>query len=173
VFEVDAVFPTGGRYLVHTEFRRQGQMTDVLARHETTVSGPTAVAAAPTRDIRERVVDGVRIALTGEAHVGGTSDFHLSFADARTGRGVDDLQPYLGAAGHVVVMRQDGSTFDHAHAETEDDQGRPVFALPGQEFGPELDLHLRFDTPGTYRLWGQFRLADGSVVTAPFTVIAS
>ena len=56
-------------------------------------------------------------------------------------RPVDDLQPYLGAAGHVVVMRADGSMFAHQHAEVDDDQGRPVFALPGQTFGPDLDLH--------------------------------
>jgi P-type Cu+ transporter len=47
-----------------------------------------------------------------------------------------------------------------------------VFALPGQEFGPELDVHAEFATPGTYRLWAQFRLADGDVLTVPFTVEA-
>jgi len=86
---------------------------------------------------------------------------------------VDDLQPYLAAAGHVVVMRADGSTFAHEHAEVTDDRGRPVFALPGQTFGPELDVHAEFPTAGVYRLWAQFRLADGSVLTAPFTVEAT
>jgi Cu+-exporting ATPase len=33
-------------------------------------------------------------------------------------------------------------------------------------------VHAHFDTPGTYRLWGQFRLDDGTVITAPFTVRA-
>ena len=84
----------------------------------------------------------------------------------------DGLQPYLGAAGHVVVMRADGTDFQHRHAETYDDRGRPVQALPGTEFGPELDLHVRFDEPGAYRLWAQVRLADGTVVTAPFVVHA-
>ena len=79
----------------------------------------------------------------------------------------------LAAAGHVVVMRADGSTFAHEHAEVTDDRGRPVFALPGQTFGPELDVHAEFPTAGVYRLWAQFRLADGSVLTAPFTVEAT
>ena len=30
VFTVEAMFPTAGTYAVHTEFRRQGQMADVL-----------------------------------------------------------------------------------------------------------------------------------------------
>ena len=54
-----------------------------------------------------------------------------------------------------------------------DDRGRPVFARPGQTFGPELDVHAEFGSPGTYRLWGQFRLATGDVLTVPFTVEAS
>jgi P-type Cu+ transporter len=179
--KVTATFPTAGRYLLHTEFRRLGEMTDVLDRAEVTIGGTTAsgtgsgspqMGPGVQPDVRRQVVDGVQVELTGEAHVGDTNDFHLAFTDADTGAPVDDLQPYLGAAGHVVVMRSDGSSFGHRHAETEDDHGRPVFALPGTEFGPELGLHVRFDTPGTYRLWAQFRLGDGSVITAPFTVNA-
>ena len=101
------------------------------------------------------------------------SDLHFAFTDARTGRPIDDLQPFLAAAGHVVVMRADGATFAHEHAEVEDDRGRPVLAMPGQTFGPELDVHAEFDAPGIYQMWGQFRLADGDVLTVPFTVEAS
>jgi Cu+-exporting ATPase len=72
----------------------------------------------------------------------------------------------------VIVMRADGGTFTHAHAEVTDTDGRPVFALPGQTFGPELAVHAELPTAGTYRLWAQFRLSDGSVITAPFTVQA-
>ena len=85
---------------------------------------------------------------------------------------VDDLQPYLAAAGHIVVRRADGGTFAHEHAEVTDPDGRPVFALPGTTFGPELKVHADFPTAGSYRLWGQFRLAEGNVITVPFTVQA-
>ncbi|SFC93703.1 Cu+-exporting ATPase [Nocardioides terrae] len=169
-YTVEATFPTTGAYTVHTEFRRQGQMTDVLDTHRITIAGSTpAPATMPTADVRSSTGQGVRVTLDGQAHLGETSDFTLRFTDI-AGRPVDDLQPYLGAAGHVVVMRADGSTFAHRHAETFDDQGRPVFALPGTTFGPELDLHVNFDRPGAYRLWAQFRLGDGTVITAPFVV---
>ncbi|WP_148572016.1 heavy metal translocating P-type ATPase [Nocardioides caldifontis] len=173
VLEVEATFPTAGRYAVHTELRRQGEMTDVLAEHEVVLAGtaPTPVTF-PARDVREQVLDGVRIRLDGDVHVGETSDLEFSFEDASTGRPVEDLQPYLGAAGHVVVVREDGSSFGHEHAETYDGKGRPVMALPGTDFGPELSMHLHVEHPGGYRLWAQFRLDDGSVVTAPFTVHA-
>jgi Cu+-exporting ATPase len=70
-------------------------------------------------------------------------------------------------------MRADGQTFAHEHADVRDSSGAPVFALPGTTFGPDLPVHVHFDTAGTYRLWGQFRLGSGQVITAPFTVEAS
>ena len=169
-YTVRATFPTAGTYALHTEFRRQGQMVDVLDTHRITIAGsaPTP-ATVPAADVRRWDGDRVRITLNGEAHLGETSDFTLRFT-APAGRPVDNLQPYLGAAGHVVVMRADGSTFAHRHAETFDDRGRPVFALPGTTFGPQLNLHVNFDGPGAYRLWAQFRLGDGTVITAPFVV---
>jgi Cu+-exporting ATPase len=173
VFTTEVTFPTAGSYALHTEVRQEGQLADVLDSHEVTVAGgaPPAVPL-PAEDVREATVDGVRITLDGEAHVGAMSDFTLRFADAGTGAPVDDLAPYLGSAGHVVVMREDGTRFAHHHAEAFDDEGRPVPALPGTRFGPALDLHARFEVTGAYRLWTQFRLADGTVVTAPFVVHA-
>ncbi|SDC06256.1 Cu+-exporting ATPase [Geodermatophilus telluris] len=170
---VDVTFPTPGRYVVDTEFRRQGEMSDVHQRQVVTVAGSAPAPVVPTAGPRTVAVDGVRVELEGDVEVGGVSDLGFRVTDAATGRPVDDLQPYLAAAGHVVVVRADGATFAHEHAEVEDTSGRPVLALPGQTFGPELDVHAEFPTAGTYRLWAQFRLADGNVVTVPFTVEAA
>jgi len=170
---VEVTFPTAGRYVVNTEFRRQGEMGDVHQRQVVTVAGPAPDPGVLTPGPRTVVVDGVRVDLEGDAVAGDVSDLDFTVTDAATGRPVDDLQPYLAAAGHVVVMRADGETFAHEHAEVTDDGGRPVFALPGQTFGPDLDVHAEFPTAGTYRLWAQFRLADGRVITVPFTVRAA
>ncbi|WP_448617749.1 heavy metal translocating P-type ATPase [Geodermatophilus sp. URMC 65] len=168
---VEVTFPTAGRYIVNTEFRRQGEMSDVHQRQVVTVAGTGPQPVTLTAGPRTVVVDGVRVELQGDAVVG-RSDLDLTFTDAATGRPVDDLQPYLAAAGHVVVMRADGTTFAHEHAEVTDDRGRPVFALPGTTFGPELDVHAEFPTAGTYQVWAQFRLGEGRVITVPFTVQA-
>jgi Cu+-exporting ATPase len=170
---VRLTFPSPGRYVINTEFRRKGEMGDVHQRQVIEVAGRAPAAVPLTEGPRETVVSGVRVELDGEVRAGKRSDLHFSFTDARTGRPVDDLEPYLAAAGHIVVMRADAATFAHEHAEVEDEAGRPVFALPGQTFGPELEVHAEFPTAGTYRLWGQFRLASGRVITAPFTVTAS
>jgi Cu+-exporting ATPase len=169
---VDITFPTPGRYIVNTEFHRQGQMADVHSRQVLTVAGTAPAPVTLTEGARSVVVDGVRVQLDGDPETGGRGDLHYTLTDAATGRPVDDLQPYLAAAGHIVIMRVDGQTFAHEHAEVSGADGRPVFAIPGQTFGPELDVHAQFPTAGIYQLWAQFRLADGDLITVPFTVQA-
>jgi Cu+-exporting ATPase len=143
-------FPTAGTYVVNTEVRQQGEMADVHQRQLVTVAGdaprPVTLAAGP----RTVVVEGIQVELGGDVVVGEPSDLHFLFTDTTTGKPVEDLQPFLAAAGHVVVMKAGAQTF-----------------------GPELDVHAEFDTPGVYRLWGQFRLANRDVLTVPFTVEAS
>jgi Cu+-exporting ATPase len=171
--QVEMTFPTAGDYIVNTEFRQRGEMADVHQRQLVAVTGSAPERVRLAEGPRSIVVDGIRVRLEGAALAGERSDLHFAFADAATGAPVEDLQPFLAAAGHVVVMKGDGTTFAHEHAEVEDEQGRPVFAVPGEKFGPELEVHAEFTTPGVYRLWGQFRLADGDVLTAPFTVQAN
>jgi hypothetical protein len=50
---------------------------------------------------------------------------------------------------------------------------RRLIALRGTTFGPDRPVHAHFEEAGTYRLWGQFRLGSGRVITVPFTVQAS
>ena len=181
VFEARVSFPTAGDYALHAEVRRRGQLADVLDATEVRVAGGATdpvpgPVPIPAEEVRTVSVAGVRISLDGQVRAGRTSDLGLR-VETDEGRPVVDLQPYLGAAGHVVVMRADGSrpqnqNFQHRHAESIDDRGRPVPAVPGTRFGPDLDLHLRVDDPGAYRIWAQVRLADGSVVTAPLLVHA-
>ena len=170
---VEITFPTPGRYIVNTEFRRNGQMAGIDDRQLVTIAGPAPAPRPVTPGPRTIVVDGVRVELHGRAQAGVTSDLTFSLADANSGRPLRNLQPYLAAAGHVVIMRADGQTFAHEHADVRDGSGAPVFALPGATFGPGLPVHAHFDEAGTYRLWGQFRLGGGRVITVPFSVQAS
>ena len=170
---VEMTFPTPGRYILNTEFRRNGQIADIHDRQLVTIPGPAPARQPVTPGPRTITIDGVRVELHGRAQAGLTSDLTFSLTDARTGQPLHNLQPYLAAAGHIVIMRADGQTFAHEHADVRDSSGHPVFALPGTTFGPDLPVHVHFEEAGTYRLWGQFRLASGQVITVPFTVKAT
>jgi Cu+-exporting ATPase len=173
-FAVPVTFPTAGHYTLHAEFKRVGAMADVVAVGHAVVGNPLTVPAQPVRESgRVQVLDGVRVELVGDAEAGTRSTLTYRFTDATTGTPITTLRPYLAAAGHIAIMRQDGTAFAHEHAEMKDANGNPVFALPGQEFGPDLEVHANFPRAGLYRLWGQFRTADGQLMTTQFTVRAS
>jgi hypothetical protein len=72
------------------------------------------------------------------------------------GRPVTDLEPYLGAFGHLVAIRAGDLGYLHVHPE----EGAP---------GPGIDFATAFPEPATYRLFLDFQ-HRGVVRTAAFTV---
>ena len=94
-----------------------------------------------------------------------TLRYHI--VDAKTGRPVADLEPYLAAFGHTLVVSEDTLEYIHAH---------PVEQLPEQidtaAGGPDLTFRALLPKPGRYRLWTQLK-RDDVVTTARFTVTAA
>jgi hypothetical protein len=117
------------------------------------VAGQYAPAPMPAESATAEV-DGYTVVLTGELEPGRESQLTLSVS--RDGRPVTDLQPYLGAYGHLVVLRDGDLAYLHAH---------PV---SGATAGPEVRFATTAPSAGTYRLFLDFK--HGSVVrTAAFT----
>jgi hypothetical protein len=105
-------------------------------------------------------VDGYTVTLSGTLVPGKESE--LTLAVARDGRPVTDLQPYLSAYGHLVVLRAGDLAYLHVHPTGEPGDGttRP---------GPDVHFMTTAPSAGTYRLFLDFR--HGSVMhTAAFTV---
>lgn len=72
------------------------------------------------------------------------------------GRQVRDIEPYLGARGHLVALREGDLAYLHVHPESKATEGSDI------RFGVE------YPSEGRYRLFLQFKL-DGRVHTAAFT----
>src|SRR4029077_5069901 len=69
----------------------------------------------------------------------GHMTYHLT--DTATRRPIMDLQTYLGAFGHTLIMSEDMAEYVHSHpldiiAKPDDDGGAPVFVIPP---GADLD----------------------------------
>jgi|GEM_PF-1337756 len=67
-----------------------------------------------------------------------------------------ELEPYLGAFGHLVVLRDGDLGFLHVHPDSE-------------KFGDALRFWTTIPSPGDYRLFLDFK-TEGEVHTAPFTL---
>lgn len=104
---------------------------------------------------REATVDGFTVTFQGTARVGATAP--LLFRVFADGSPVTDLEPYLGAYGHLVALREGDLGFLHVHPE---EQLAP---------GGGVKFWLAAPSPGSYRLFLDFQVA-GVVRTAEFTL---
>ncbi|HYH54698.1 MAG TPA: hypothetical protein VD761_11265 [Solirubrobacterales bacterium] len=95
----------------------------------------------------------------------------LTFAVSEGGHAVHGLEPYLGAKGHLVALREGDLAFLHVHPEeAEGGHGHGGEAADGHEAGAEeIAFAATFPTAGRYRLYLQFK-HEGTVRTAEFTV---
>jgi hypothetical protein len=117
------------------------------------VSGAYRPAALPAPGATAEV-DGYRVALGGGLRAGRSGELKLSISS--NGRPVTDLQPYLGAYGHLVALRSGDLAYLHVHP----NEGGP---------GPEVSFTATAPSAGTYRLFLDFK-HQGEVRTAAFTV---
>ena len=74
----------------------------------------------------------------------------LTLSVGRDGKPVDDLQPYLGAYGHLVAVRASDLAYLHVHPMGEPGDGTT-------SSGPEIGFHTTFPSAGAYRLFLDFQ----------------
>lgn len=103
-------------------------------------------------------VDEYTVMLDGTVLAGGTSRLYMTVL--RDSESVTDLERYLGAYGHMVMLREGDLGYLHVH---------PV---AGRDAGPTISFEARVPTPGYYRIFLDFQ-HRGEVRTAEFTVLAS
>jgi hypothetical protein len=96
----------------------------------------------------EKTVNGQTVAMEISS-VKANEDVTISFTFPE---GVE-LQPYLGAMGHVVILNETATNYLHVH---------PVD-------NKETKFETMFPSPGIYKIWGEFQIED-KIYIYPFTV---
>ena len=146
-WSVPARFDAPGPYRVFADFTSGGER--VTLGGDVFVPGrfapralPAATTVARTGAYRVRLADG--------------GSGLLRFSVSRGGREVTDLQPYLGARGHLVALREGDLAYLHVHPQE------------GATPGAGISFRAEYPSSGRYRLFLQFR-HGGRVHTAAFT----
>jgi len=152
---------TPGQWRLFADFKATG--ADAL-----TLGADLAVAgdyepAERAGETRTAQVDGYTVTLDGELTAG--ADAKLTLSVERNGRPVTDLEPYLGAYGHLVALRSGDLAYLHVHPDGTPGDGttRP---------GPDVVFFAAVPNAGTYHLYLDFQ-HEGVVRTAAFTVSTS
>jgi hypothetical protein len=115
--------------------------------HDLQVPGTPEVRPLPL-PMRTASTGRYTVALEGELATGVPST--LTFRILHHGHPVTDLQPYLGAYGHLVAIRDGDLAYAHVHpaGEPGDRRTRP---------GPTVTFHTEVPRAGTYRLFLDFQ----------------
>ncbi|MYW02871.1 hypothetical protein [Streptomyces sp. SID3343] len=143
-----------GSYKVFADFRPVGAAAGFTLASDLPVSG-SQTPAPPLAATRTAQVDGYTVELGGSLAAGASTA--LSFAISRDGVPVDGVEPYLGARGHLVALREGDLAYLHVH--------------PEDGAGDRVAFRAEAPTGGEYRLFFEFK-RDGVVHAAQFRVTA-
>ncbi|SFR57606.1 hypothetical protein SAMN04488591_2126 [Microbacterium azadirachtae] len=144
-----------GSYRVFADFAASGADPVTLTR-TVDVAGSFTPAHPETTDTAR--VDGFEARITGDLVPGSASE--LTVTITRDGAPVTALQPYLGAFGHLVALREGDLAYLHVHPEGAEPS-------PGEVSGPDVRFGAQVPTAGRYLLYFDFQV-DGVVHTAAF-----
>jgi hypothetical protein len=167
---IDVTLPQAGHYTLLSDFLPTGGGPQMIATPLVTAGyDGDLTSAVPTLepDLEwSKVAEGVKLELTlprPELIAGEDVDLPFKFTDAKTGEPIKDLQRYLGAFAHALIVSEDLVEHIHTH---------PKEMLEGTEVvsggGPEVIFDTFFPRPGRYRAWVQFQRND-RLSTVAFT----
>jgi hypothetical protein len=160
--EADFDVPAAGAYQLIADFMPLGGPPQLIQRSFVTAGHTGSLAAVPAlaADITDKLADGTRVRLTMPDAIAGRDQLvTFDVRDDATGEPVTDLEPFLGAPGHALLVGADLSVAMHAH---------PVAQLSSAS-GPTVVFQVLFPGAGTYRMWVQFQ-RHGHVLAVPFTI---
>ncbi|MPY95803.1 MAG: hypothetical protein GEV08_22935 [Acidimicrobiia bacterium] len=144
--------PRAGGYRAYADFAAAGAEPLTLGV-DLLVAGELAPQPLPA-PASTATVDGYEVRLDGDVTAGAEGE--LRFTVARDGAQVTDLEPYLGAFGHLVAIRASDHAYLHVH--------------PTEDSSPEeVTFGVHVPSPGAYRLFLDFQ-HEGAVRTASFTL---
>ena len=150
-WEVPVKLAAAGSYRLFADFSRAGEPQTLAS--DLRVDGRADLQALPAPAPAAVSDGGYDVELTAAgAHQG--EEAELRFTISRDGEPVA-TEPYLGAGGHLVALREGDLAFLHVH--------------PTEEAGgSEIGFAATFPTEGRYRLFLQFQ-HHGEVQTVAFT----
>jgi len=158
VFTVNTTFPAGGKYKLIADSIPKGTSGATLSEW-IQVKGEEGAASElkPDSELIKQVDEkeftlSLSNTLSNEEVV---LTYHIG--DLKTKQGIDNLEPYLGAVGHVVILSEDTDQYIHVHP------------LDERSRGPKAEFAAVFPHSGIYKIWGQFQ-HQGEVMTVPFVV---
>lgn len=149
-------FAQGGDYVLFQDYTPAGSGHQ-LGRQPVTVQGPKYTPVKFSQDRMQWQQDGYQATLSFDKPLQVGQLLAMKINLTKNGQPVTDLDHYLGALGHVVVISQDTERYLHVHPNDQADRG------------PAIGFNTSFEAPGRYRVFLQFNHV-GQTHTSDFTI---
>ncbi|MET3193700.1 hypothetical protein [Bacillus sp. OAE603] len=158
LFTITPNFPSGGKYTLYADFVPKDSAKTVKTKTIQVLGSERNPVVLKEDQHQTKVVAGKEISFKTD-ELTTNKDITLSFTikDEKSKKPIRNLQPYLGAIGHVVAISEDTKNYLHVHPMNEDSTG------------PEAKFMTSFPKSGMYKIWGQFQ-QNGQKFTVDFTV---
>lgn len=150
-------FPADGLYRIFADFAAPLPVT--LSEDVPVGVGAQYIPQALGLEEKTKTFDGYQVSLSSDQLLVAGKEVMLMFDLKQNGQPITDLQEYLGALGHSVVLREGNLDFIHAHPM--EDSKRPQTG--------EVGFMVGFPEAGRYKAFTQFQ-RDGKVFTTDFVV---
>lgn len=161
-FTIPMTFPVDGTYALFADFEPQEGEATVL-RKEVTI-GSASMQTALAADTTAQEADGYIVTPTVGSPLPTGREQLFIFGITKNGNAVTDLQNYLGAKGHAVILKEGSLDFFHGHP-SEQGGGHGGMVTPGPG---EVIFMASLPEPGTYRIFQQYR-PEGNLITVANT----
>lgn len=160
------VFPAAGPYRIFADFAPASPFMDSIDTPMVTLSEDLFVgafdeytpAAIGTTE-KTKVFDGYTVNLNTHGMTNDGAENMLMFTLSQKGKRITDLEPYLGALGHSVILREGSLDFIHAH---------PLENARSEQTGT-VDFMVTFPESGIYKVFTQFQ-RNQKILTTDFVV---
>lgn len=160
VLILDYTFPRPGDYVLFADLTPAGDRNQVFRLPVTVAGTPPAKQPLLVTPVPAKVYGDYRVAMqAAPAPLLTNDETQLQFSLTESGKSVPDLEPFLGASGHCVIIAEATQTYLHSHP----------LETSGTRFGPAIVFHTQFPRRGRYKIWAQF-LHRGQPLTADFVV---
>jgi hypothetical protein len=163
-WSIDMILPKPGYYELLSDFVPSGGASQFLRRSLVTAGYTGDLTASSARLVPDQVqtqtVDDLKASVTYDPNVLRAGSYgHLTFhlTTASNDQPVRELQPYLGAFGHMLIMSEDMVDYVHSHPAEMLSSELKIEDLRG---GPDVMFEGLMPKPGRYRAWTQFRYQD-------------
>ena len=155
-YKVPFTFPKGGEYVLFQDYSPAGSGHQ-LGRQVVSVQGPKYTPVKFRQDQMQWQQDGYQATLAFDKELKVGQLLGMKITLSKNGQPVTDLDKYLGALGHVVVISEDTERYLHVHPNDQADKG------------PVIGFNTSFEAPGLYRVFLQFN-HGGQIHTGNFTI---